>query len=1224
MKRILLFFVPLILSHQVVKAQVVNGSDTITRRIILIGDAGQLTNGRHPVVDAARNLIPLDEKTTVLFLGDNLYKRGLPDAEYDTYLGARAVLDSQLSLVAGTKSQLWMIPGNHDWENGGRDGFNAILRQQLYVSFLAYRNPNIHYEPQEGCPGPVEVQVDDNVTLILFDSQWFLHPYDKPEIESDCNCKTTDEVAKQIGDIAARNAKKLVILACHHPFKSNGIHGGYFSLKQHIFPLTDMKKNLYVPLPLIGSIYPISRSVFGTPQDIKFPAYTNMINEISEEVKKNAPNLLFVSGHDHNLQLIRDSTYNYIVSGGGCKQNRTAKSKKSLFNNTSEGFSVLEISKNKNVTITFYTVGDSVVKYPPFTLLNFATPAARIDSMAAIRVDDPFLKYKDTITTAIKPEFTKAGAFKKLFMGNNYRKEWSTPVNMKVFNLQKEKGGFTITGLGGGTQAVSLNLKNKKDKKDYTLRVVDKNPGQTIPTALRGSLATSMEYELKTATMPYGSMIVPGLTSALHIAAPNPELFFIPDDPALGFYRDIFRNKVVMLEKKDPTFDGSNARATAKIFNEMIDEPDHRPLQEEALKARLLDMIIADYDRHLGQWKWDTQDTGKGKVYSPIPKDRDQAFFYSNGLMMKFLTRGNLPFLKGFRSNIPKVNWLNYTARDFDRIYLTDLDEKDWQKQISQVKQQLTDSVIEAAVKKLPKEIYPLHGETIAKKMISRRNLIETAAMSYYRFLSGKVNIIGTNKSEIFRVSNTADGKLQVRVLARERSDTSFTMYDRIFDPKITKEIRMFGLNDKDVFIVDSNTHSTIKLRMVGGQDYDTFDIRGKVEALLYDTKDTGNYIRTASHAKNRFSSNSPVNEKSLFNFNYNYSKFPQLSLDFNSDDHFYMGAGFSRRTFGFRNLPYATDQNLRILYAVEHNAWQLNYSGEFNHITRNIDLVLKANAARSALRNFYGLGNHVELDKNKPDNYYQVRYRKLEFEALIRKRFFDKFHIMAGPYYNRYSATQRENLGNVFAKPGAVGLDSASIFSVKSYLGAKMVLLADNRNNTFWPSRGILWQNTVFAQRGLNDNSRDLIGFTSDMTIYASFADPAKLIAVLKVGGGHLFNRNFEYFQALTLGMNNGLRGFRKDRYMGRANFYSGLELRVKLGDVNSYFIPGQIGLLFFGDVGKVHSRFDETRRWHGAYGAGIYYLPFNLFAITGSIGFHSDEKSLNFSVGTRFNLVY
>jgi hypothetical protein len=37
---------------------------------------------------------------------------------------------------------------------------------------------------------------------------------------------------------------------------SNGIHGGYFGIKQHIFPFTDMKKKLYIPLPVIGSIYP--------------------------------------------------------------------------------------------------------------------------------------------------------------------------------------------------------------------------------------------------------------------------------------------------------------------------------------------------------------------------------------------------------------------------------------------------------------------------------------------------------------------------------------------------------------------------------------------------------------------------------------------------------------------------------------------------------------------------------------------------------------------------------------------------------------------------------------------------------------------------------------------------------------------------------------------------------------------------------------------------------
>ena len=39
-------------------------------------------------------------------------------------------------------------------------------------------------------------------------------------------------------------------MTCHHPFMSNGIHGGYYGLKQHIFPFTDMKKMDYLGTPL--------------------------------------------------------------------------------------------------------------------------------------------------------------------------------------------------------------------------------------------------------------------------------------------------------------------------------------------------------------------------------------------------------------------------------------------------------------------------------------------------------------------------------------------------------------------------------------------------------------------------------------------------------------------------------------------------------------------------------------------------------------------------------------------------------------------------------------------------------------------------------------------------------------------------------------------------------------------------------------------------------------
>jgi len=258
-------------------------TDTISQRIVLVGDAGELTNGRHPVVDAIKQFIKLDKKTTVIFLGDNLYDSGLPDDQSALYQQSKAVLDSQLSVVEGTQAQVIMIPGNHDWNNGARDGYETIIREQVYVDLL--NKPNVLFYPKDGCPGPVEVPLGNDVTLIIFDSQWWIHTYDKPGIESDCDSKTPEELTSQIEDIVTRNAKKLVLLASHHPFKSNSVHGGNFQLKQHIFPLTDIKKSLFIPLPVIGSIYPIVRSVFGTPQDLSHPNYVNMINKVTEAVK---------------------------------------------------------------------------------------------------------------------------------------------------------------------------------------------------------------------------------------------------------------------------------------------------------------------------------------------------------------------------------------------------------------------------------------------------------------------------------------------------------------------------------------------------------------------------------------------------------------------------------------------------------------------------------------------------------------------------------------------------------------------------------------------------------------------------------------------------------------------------------------------------------------------------------------------------------------------------
>lgn len=1195
--------------------------DTIQARIILIGDAGELTNGKHPVIDAVRRLIPIDKKTTVLYLGDNLYKTGLPDDQYSYYQAAKAVLDTQLSIADNTEAKVYMIPGNHDWLNGGRGGWEAVIREQQYVDQLGKKN--VKYYPENACPGPVEVEINDDVTLVIFDSQWWIHPYDKPEIESDCPYKTKDEVLIQLGEILAKNAKKLILLAGHHTFKSSGVHGGYFTIKQHIFPLTDIFPKLYIPLPVIGSIYPIARSVFGTPQDLKHPEYQAMIKDF-EDVAKNHPNLIFLGGHEHSLQLIKDSNYNYIVSGGAVKHNRVSKNKKTPFATTHNGFAVLEVSTNKNVRVNFYLV-DSANAVFSEVIQNFSKlPASLLADSSTRKVEDQaIIKYKDTITISASDKYGDAGWTTRKMVGDNYRYEWSTPVNMKVFNLKTEKGGLKIVSLGGGKQTKSLTLVDAKGK-EWKLRTIDKNPVNAIPEAFRYTFAADLVQDFISASHPYGAMTVKPMTNALDIINATPELFFVPDDPAFGFYRPLFANTVCFLEEKEPSRYGEDTKSTFKTFDKLIEENDHRADQPAVLRARMFDILLGDFDRHFDQWKWGTSDTGRGKLHYPIPKDRDQAYFRSNGAILGLASEKALPFLKGFRRNYRKVKWLNWPARDFDRLFLNDLDAEEWKKEIADMKEKLTDSVIYDGLRHLPPEIYKRDSVLLGEKLMARRDKWEEAGMVYYKYLSKKVNVVGSNKKEYFKVSSDEQG-LHVRVYARENNnDTSFIMYDRIFDPRITKEIRLYGLNDDDKFDIDSTVNSRIRLRLIGGKGNDTFTVKGRITNFLYDMNVEGNFIEARRRTRNMFSDEPQINYYNILGFQYNINRFPRMNFGFNQEDGFFIGPGFLRRTYGFRNMPYATEHRLSTLYAINRGAYQVKYRGEINHIFRNNDLLLSADFVNPTLDNFFGLGNTTKIDPDLGRQFYRARYKYIEATAYIRKRFYERIHVMLGPTVYHYWMSGRDNEGKILGNPAILGLDSAQVYSKKTYVGGKLAINFDNLNNELFPTRGVQWNTEFTSLAGISKKANALNKVFSSMSVYASISQSANLVMVARFGGGKIFSKNYEYFQALTLGANNFLRGFRKTRFYGSSLLYNSIEARIKIMEVKSYLFPGTLGLVLFNDVGRVWVRGESSRKWHDAYGGGIYFTPFKLILLSATIAFSEEERLFNFSAGTKINLTF
>ncbi|MGZ8549016.1 MAG: metallophosphoesterase [Chitinophagaceae bacterium] len=1194
--------------------------DSVKTRVILVGDAGELKKGQASVLDAIKKNIKLDNKTVVVYLGDNLYDAGLPHETYSRYSDIKAALDSQLNLLKGTQAKGYMIPGNHDWENGRARGYETVTRQQIYVD--QYSGGKVEFFPKGGCPGPVEVELGDDVVLVMMDSQWWIHQNDKPGVESDCEYKTEDEVISELEDILNKNYKKLVLLATHHPFKSNGPHGGYFTWKQHIFPFTEMRENLYIPLPIIGSAYPIARSVFGTPQDIKHPSYTNMINRIMEAVKTH-PHVIMMAGHEHALQLLKDSSYNYIISGSGCKTSRLSPGRKAEFTARALGFVTLDVLRNKNVRANFYTMDKSS---PDSLKLAYSNRIIDFSTLPLIPQDDTVKPvkyvYKDYVKAPASSQYKKVTGVQRLFNGNNYRKEWSTPVNLKVFNVNKEKGGFTIEGVGGGKQTRSLKLKDKQGM-EWSLRTIDKDPTAAIPRNFRESFASNIVQDLISAAHPFSPLAIPTLADTTGVLVSTPEFFYVPDDPSLGYYKPLFANKICMLERRDPD-EGQDSKSSFKLFNKMREDNDHTVDEEAVLRARLLDMLIADWDRHFDQWRWATRDTGQGKLYIPIPRDRDQAFFYSDGLIVKYMSKGRIPFLKGLQPRIRDINTLNTVSKDFDRMFLNNLDEEAWSRVATDFTNKLTDQKINAAIRKMPPEIYAIGGKEITEKLISRKKVLKRESLKYYKFLSKEVDILGSNENEKFTISAVNDSVKLTVFSYRKTADTNFVMYQRVFDQRVTREIRLYGFNGEDKFEVDSGMHSTIRIRMIGGRGKDSFFIKSRLRTYVYDNVNDTNFIAAAKGTKKYVKDDPNINEFQIKHFNYPITRYPRIVLGYNEDDGLMVGTGLWLTRFGFRKHPYASDHRLTALFALMRKAWQVKYHGEQIHIFRSTDLILNGQISNPVLNNFFGFGNGTAIDKSKPISFYRVRYKFAEGDILLRKKFFGKLSFSAGPtvyhYWNRFE----NNDDYILGKPSIAGLDSASVYATKTYAGVKGVIELDNLNSDLFPTRGIRWVNKITLLQPLNKSSRSVNKLESDMVIYASLKIPARVIGVIKLGAGHIFNDSIEYFQALNVGQNNVLRGFRKNRFSGTSLAYGSLEFRIRLFESKSYILPGQVGLIVFNDIARVWYDKNDSKRWHYVAGGGVYYNPFNLVILSATMGYSKEEKVFNFSLGSKFNITF
>jgi calcineurin-like phosphoesterase family protein len=330
----------------------------ISYTIFLIGDAGagSLMKTEPNFVILRDQLLKAGANSAIYFLGDNVYPYGLPEPTHPLHREGERRLLEQLKILKDFKGRICFISGNHDWNKGRRGGYKAMMRQQAYIE--AYFGREDVYLPRNGCPGPEEVKLSDEITAVVINTQWWVHSGKRPEGKEDgCKVDNEHEFFVELERMLEKNRDKKIIVIGHHPVYSQAYHGGHFNMKQHLFPLTEVGHKLYIPFPLLGSIYPMYRKYIGSREDMAHPKYKSMRKRLIGIFSK-YDNLIYAAGHDHNLQYLRENKQHYIISGAGCKVNYVKHGKGAQFTHAHKGFFRLDYFTNGDIWLEAWEPGE--------------------------------------------------------------------------------------------------------------------------------------------------------------------------------------------------------------------------------------------------------------------------------------------------------------------------------------------------------------------------------------------------------------------------------------------------------------------------------------------------------------------------------------------------------------------------------------------------------------------------------------------------------------------------------------------------------------------------------------------------------------------------------------------------------------------------------------------------------------------------------------------------
>lgn len=763
------------------------------------------------------------------------------------------------------------------------------------------------------------------------------------------------------------------------------------------------------------------------------------------------------------------------------------------------------------------------------------------------------------------------------------------PIRVAVLDLDDYAGGLTPVEQGGGQQTTSLRLLGA-DGREYTFRSVNKSPARARQPDFAGALAGKLLQDQVSSLLPAAPVPASRLALAVGLLHPRPDLFVMPDDPALGEFRETFAGMLGTLEERaDELEDGgagfggfTRIAGTDSFLDNLEDDSRNRVDSRGYLTARLTDLILGDWDRHEDQWRWARTPDGEGYLWIPIPRDRDYAFANYDGALMNMVRRV-APNAVRFDDDFSDLQGLLLNATPLDRQLLASIDRPTWDSVTVAVQNSLTDAEIDAAVAQMPPEFFAVRGAEIATRLKVRRDGLAAASAKFYDHIARVPEVWATDDDETAYITRLQNGDIALRI----DSEGTAPYFSRRFHPDETSEIRVFLRGGDDRAFVRGNAERGIRLRVIGGGGEDLLADSSSVSRLgrwtvFYDDDDDTEFLATGATAINRRDrpDSDPLIEFELIPIpppDYGSDLLFRPIVDYSTTRGLVLGAGAQMTRYAFRRNPWASRTWINGRFSTRWKDVGVEVGARLsgNDPKFGVDAYLEGSRI-DALR-FYGFGN--ETTRELPSELYVVRRELLEANVNLAYQVAPYLRASAGPI-GRY-ARPRVIPGSPLAEQAPLGIDGFSAFGLRG-----RIEMARGDTISELNLRGNL---TTDGFPITSESSEYFV----DSRAHASIRIPIAHDGFTSIGGrlgGQYVWGDYPFYNAAYLGGRETLRGYPDARFAGDGMVYGGTELSAYLGRV-PFILRWQTSLFGFADAGRVFLEGEESDKWYAAPGAGVEF---------------------------------